>query len=69
MTQSQPWYYLPSPTPWPVIGSTALFLMTSGAAMWFNGVSVGPWTVLPVTALAGVLAGSMWVAGWAAKGL
>jgi len=46
MTQSQPWYYLPSPTPWPVIGSTALFLMTSGAAMWFNGVSVGPWTVL-----------------------
>jgi cytochrome c oxidase subunit 3 len=46
MTQSQPSYYLPSPAPWPVIGSTALFLMTTGAAMWFNGVSVGPWTVL-----------------------
>ena len=46
MTRSQPSYYLPSPAPWPVIGSTALFLMTSGAAMWFNGVSIGPWTVL-----------------------
>jgi cytochrome c oxidase subunit 3 len=46
MTRSQPWYYLPSPAPWPVIGATALFLMTSGAAMWFNGVSAGSWTVL-----------------------
>jgi hypothetical protein len=36
-------------------------------AVWW--AIVGPWTVLPVTALAGVLAGSMWVAGWAAKGL
>jgi len=46
MTQSQPWYYLPSPAPWPVIGSTAIFLLTAGAAMWFNGVALGPWSVL-----------------------
>jgi cytochrome c oxidase subunit III len=46
MTQSQPWYYLPSPAPWPVIGSAAMLLLTSGAAMWFNGVALGPWSVL-----------------------
>ena len=46
MVQSQPRYYLPSPTPWPVIGSTAIFLLTGGAAMWFNGAALGPWSVL-----------------------
>ena len=46
MTQSQPWYFLPTPTHWPVIGSTALFLMTGGAAMWFNGAYLGRYGVL-----------------------
>lgn len=59
MTQSQPWYFLPTPTHWPVIGSVALFLMTSGAAMWFNAVPAGPWTVL-----AGALIMVYMMVGW-----
>ena len=39
-------YYLPDPAPYPIIGSTALLLMTYGAAMWFNGAAIGPWSVL-----------------------
>jgi len=46
MTQSQPSYYLPSSARWPVIGSTAMFLLTGGAALWFNGAAIGPWVVL-----------------------
>jgi cytochrome c oxidase subunit III len=43
---TQPWYYLPEPTRWPVIGSCALFLMATGTVLWINGASVGPWVVL-----------------------
>jgi cytochrome c oxidase subunit 3 len=44
--QTQPWYYLPAPTRWPVIGSCALFLMAAGAVLWINDVGAGPWVVL-----------------------
>jgi len=39
-------YYLPQPAAYPIIGSTALLFMTAGAAMWFNGSAIGPWSVL-----------------------
>ena len=41
-----PWYYLPSPSGWPIVGSIGLGLLTFGAASWFNGSAVGPWVVL-----------------------
>jgi cytochrome c oxidase subunit 3 len=43
---TQPWYYLPEPTRWPIFGSCALFLMAIGAVLWINGGAVGPWVVL-----------------------
>lgn len=36
-------YYLPKPTHWPIIGSTALICMTAGGANWLHGVSYGPY--------------------------
>jgi cytochrome c oxidase subunit 3 len=39
-------YYVPQPSGWPVIGSIALFLMATGAALWFNGTSWGAYVVL-----------------------
>ncbi len=44
-------YYLPEPAAYPIIGSTALLLMTVGAATWFNGAASGPWSVLAGAAI------------------
>ena len=38
-------YYIPHGSPWPIIGSIALFTTMGGAAMWLNHVSAGPWIV------------------------
>ncbi|MFO1362912.1 MAG: cytochrome c oxidase subunit 3 [Burkholderiales bacterium] len=43
---TQPWYYLPAPTRWPVIGSCALFLMALGTVLWINDAGVGRWVLL-----------------------
>jgi cytochrome c oxidase subunit III len=45
-TGTQPAYYIPQPSHWPILGSIALFLMAIGAASWFNGYAMGPWFVL-----------------------
>jgi cytochrome c oxidase subunit 3 len=37
-------YYVPHGSPWPIVGSVALFTTVSGAAMWLNHVAAGPWT-------------------------
>ena len=37
-------YYLPEPAGYPIIGSVALLLFTSGMAMWFNSHPLGIWT-------------------------
>ncbi len=34
-------YYVPQPMPWPIFGSTALFLMAIGAVFVFNDASAG----------------------------
>lgn len=39
-------YYLPEPSHWPVVGSTALFLMALGAVLWMNGTGAGAWLTL-----------------------
>jgi cytochrome c oxidase subunit III len=39
-------YYLPSPSPWPIVGSVALTLMAIGATLLINDVSGGGWSLL-----------------------
>jgi cytochrome c oxidase subunit 3 len=39
-------YYLPEPSHWPVVGSSALFLLAFGGVLWMNGVGTGPWIVV-----------------------
>ena len=34
-------YFVPQPMPWPIIGSTALFMMALGAVFLFNGATAG----------------------------
>ena len=38
-------YHVPHGSPWPIVGSIALFTTVGGAAMWLNNVSAGPWIV------------------------
>ena len=42
---TKPYYYVPQPSHWPILGSFALLLMGSGAAFWFNFYAAGPWMV------------------------
>jgi cytochrome c oxidase subunit III len=38
-------YYVPHGSPWPIVGSIALFTTVGGAALWLNNVGAGPWVV------------------------
>jgi cytochrome c oxidase subunit III len=38
-------YFLPQPSQWPVVGSMALLLLASGAAVWLNGGGAGPYVL------------------------
>jgi cytochrome c oxidase subunit 3 len=38
-------YYVPHGSPWPIVGSIALFTTVGGAALWLNHVHAGPWVV------------------------
>ena len=38
-------YYVPHSSPWPIIGSVALFITVGGAAMWLNHSNAGPWVM------------------------
>ena len=52
-------YYLPAPTPWPILGCVALPTMAIGAAAWVNRASQGPYIVA-----AGVLLLLVMLIGW-----
>jgi cytochrome c oxidase subunit 3 len=39
-------YYVPQPSGWPVVGSIALFLLATGATIWFNGAPWGAYVSL-----------------------
>ena len=39
-------YYLPSPSPWPVLMSTGLFILALGFILKMNSVAAGPWLML-----------------------
>ena len=43
---AKPYYFVPQPSHWPILGSCALLLMGTGAAFWFNSYPAGPWVVL-----------------------
>jgi cytochrome c oxidase subunit III len=38
-------YYVPHSSPWPLIGSIALFTTVGGGAMWLNHSNSGPWVM------------------------
>jgi cytochrome c oxidase subunit 3 len=38
-------YYVPHSSPWPLVGSFALFTTVGGAALWLNHASSGPWVL------------------------
>ncbi len=39
-------YYLPNPSPWPVITSSGLFLLALGFILTMNSIGAGPWLML-----------------------
>lgn len=39
-------YYIPDPSPWPIIAMLAMLLMLAGTALWINAVSFGTWMVI-----------------------
>ena len=46
-TSSQPGsYFIPKPSPFPVLAATSLVMMAFGAALWFNGVPHAQWLLL-----------------------
>ena len=42
-TGAKPYYFVPQPSYWPLVGSVALLLLGMGAAFWMNGIGPGPW--------------------------
>jgi len=42
---TKPYYFVPQPSYWPLVGSTALLLLGMGAALWINAFAAGPWLV------------------------
>jgi cytochrome c oxidase subunit 3 len=44
-TGTKPYYFVPQPSYWPLVGSAALLLLGMGAALWMNAVTAGPWLV------------------------
>jgi cytochrome c oxidase subunit 3 len=41
-----PYYFVPSPSQWPAVGSVALLSAGLGAAGWVNGAAYGPWLLM-----------------------
>lgn len=46
MTHQAPYYYVPSPSYWPLVAALALLLLAAGAVLWVNGYSPGPLVVI-----------------------
>ncbi len=59
MPSTDPKYYVPQPSRWPMTGAFALLLMAAGAAMWLNGAGGGRWVLL-----AGFLCLAYMMFGW-----
>ena len=46
MSAAKGGYYLPEPSPWPIVTSAGLFLLALGFVLFLNDVSVGHWSML-----------------------
>lgn len=46
MATSHGSYYLPNPSPWPIITSAGLFSLALGTVLTINSLSAGPWLML-----------------------
>jgi cytochrome c oxidase subunit 3 len=46
MSVAQGSYYLPNPSPWPIITSSGLFLLALGTVLTINSVDAGVWLML-----------------------
>ncbi len=46
MTTAHGNYYLPNPSPWPIITSLGLFSLALGTVLTINSIGVGPWLML-----------------------
>jgi cytochrome c oxidase subunit 3 len=42
-THGAPYYFIPSPSKWPMVGSIALAFFGFGMGAWVNGLAAGPW--------------------------
>ena len=42
-TQGAPYYFVPSPSKWPIVGAIALTFFGFGMGAWVNGLAAGPW--------------------------
>lgn len=43
MSASSGSYYLPNPSPWPIISSAGLFVLALGFVLFLNNLGAGPW--------------------------
>ncbi len=51
-------YYVPESSPWPIIAAVSLFTSVTGASLWFNEVTAGPFVFsLGILMLFGMFAG------------
>src|SRR3972149_11124268 len=46
MSASSGSYYLPNPSPWPIITSAGLFTLALGFVLFMNNLGAGPWLML-----------------------
>lgn len=46
MSASSGSYYLPSPSPWPIITSAGMFTLALGFVLFLNNLAAGPWLML-----------------------
>ena len=44
-------YYLPNPSPWPIVGSIGLFVLALGFVLLMNGGMLAPWLMLAGAAI------------------
>jgi cytochrome c oxidase subunit 3 len=48
-------YYLPDPSPWPIVTMVALLSILAGLALFINGIAWGRWLLMTGFALFAVL--------------
>ena len=46
MSASNGDYYLPEPSPWPLVASVGMFVLAGGFVMLLNDVNIAPWVML-----------------------